>query len=164
MRIRRIDDAIERCGQHLSAAGSIEKIDDFLAQFLLMLIYSEFENKFRNLITERCSSVTDEPVKKYIGNCTPKVSRSLRLNDVSDTLLLFGQIHKKEFRRRCDENRQVESMYSSIVTNRNKVAHGAGTDATLEDVKQYYEEGHKVLDYFKDALWVEDDDGARNRH
>lgn len=164
MRIHRIDDAIERCEQHLSVAGSIDKIEDFLAQFLLVIICSEFENKFRELITERCSSITDKPIKDYIGNCTSRVSRSLSLKNVSGTLNLFGEMHKEEFKRRRNENKLAEDMYSNIVTNRHNVAHRAGSNATLKDVKRFYEEGHKVLDYFKDALWVEDDDSARNRH
>ena len=40
--------------------------------------------------------------------------------------------------------------------NRNSVAHGEGSSATLEEVKRYYEGGHVLLDYFKDALWIED--------
>ena len=48
-------------------------------------------------------------------------------------------------------------MYSSIVDNRNSVAHGRGSSATLEEVRRYYEGGRVLLDYFKDALWLEDD-------
>ena len=78
MRIRRIDDAIERCRKHLSAAGSVDK-------------------EVENLLVQ--------------------------------------------------------------VNHRHNIAHGEGSDATLEEVKQYYESGHEVLDYFKDALfWSEEED------
>ena len=106
---------------------------------------------------ERCSSVTDKPVNEYIGSHTQTILRSLQLDAISGTLARFGPMHKEEFMRRRDEDKQTEQMYSSIVADRNKVAHGEGSDATLEDVKQYYEGGHVLLDYFKDALWLEDD-------
>ena len=158
MRIRRIDDAIERCRKHLSAAEAIDKeVEILLAQSLLILICAEFEKKFRALIMERCSSVTDKPVNEYIGSYTQTILRSLQLDAISGTLARFGPMHKEEFMRRRGEDKQTEQMYSSIVADRNKVAHGEGSDATLEDVKQYYEGGHVLLDYFKDALWLEDD-------
>lgn len=154
MRIRRIDDAIERCGKHLSAAEAVDKeIEVLLAQSLLILICAEFEKKFRSLIMERCSSVTDKPVNEYIGSYTQTILRSLQLDAISGTLARFGPMHKEEFMRRRDGNKQAEQMYSSIVADRNRVAHGEGSDATLEDVKQYYEMGHEVLDYFRDALF-----------
>ena len=158
MRIHRIDDAIERCGRHLSSTQTADKeVENLLAQSLLILICAEFEKKFRALIMERCSSVTDKPVNKYIGSYTRTILRSLQLNAVSETLARFGPMHKEEFKCRRDKNKQTKTMYNSIVTNRNKVAHGEGSDATLKDVKQFYEGGHVVLDYFKDALWIEDD-------
>ena len=154
MRIRRIDDAIERCGKHLSTAEAVDKeVEVLLAQSLLILICAEFEKKFRALIIERCSSVTDKSVSEYIGSYTQTILRSLQLDAISGTLARFGPMHKEEFMRRRDGNKQAEQMYSSIVSDRNRVAHGEGSDATLEDVKQYYEMGHEVLDYFRDALF-----------
>lgn len=154
MRIRRIDDAIERCRKHLSSAGAVDKeVEALLAQSLLILICAEFEKKFRALIMERCSSVTDKPVNEYIGSYTQTILRSLQLDAISGTLARFGPMHKEEFMRRRDGNKQAGQMYSSIVADRNRVAHGEGSDATLEDVKQYYEMGHEVLDYFRDALF-----------
>lgn len=154
MRIRRIDDAIERCGKHLSTAEAVDKeVEVLLAQSLLILICAEFEKKFRALIIERCSSVTDKSVSEYIGSYTQTILRSLQLDAISGTLARFGPMHKEEFMRRRDGNKQAEQMYSSIVADRNRVAHGESSDATLEDVKQYYEMGHEVLDYFRDALF-----------
>ena len=158
MRIHRIDDAIERCGKHLSAAKAVDKeVEVLLAQSLLILICAEFEKKFRALIIERCSSITDKPVSEYIGSYTQTILRSLQLDSISGTLGRFGPMHKEEFKRRREEDTQADSMYSSIVANRNKVAHGEDSSATLEDIKRYYEGGHVLLDYFKDALWIEND-------
>lgn len=154
MRIRRIDDAINRCVRHLSTAQAIDKeVESLLAQSLLILICAEFERKFRELIRERCSSISDGSIGRYIDSHIARAPRGLKLSDVSGTLAQFGSTHKEEFDRQRGENRQAEDMYSSIVSNRHRVAHGDGSNATLEEVKQYYERGHEVLDYFKDALF-----------
>ena len=163
MRIHRIDDAIERCRRHLSAAEAVDKeIESLLVQSLLILIYSEFERKFRDLIRERCSSVSDRSINEYIESHVRRSPRGLKLSDVARTLAQFGPTHRTIFDRQRGENRQIESMYSSIVNNRHNIAHGEGSNATFQEVKQYYESGHEVLDYFKDALFWSDEEDATN--
>lgn len=157
MRIERIDAALERCVKYLSATDTTDKeIENLLTQSLLILICAEFEKKFRELIRERCSSVNDKSINEYVESHIRRSPRGLKPSDVAGMLAQFGRAHKDEFDRRRDEDRQSESMYSSIVTNRNGVAHGQGSSATLEEVKRYYEGGHVLLDYFKDALWIEE--------
>ena len=124
---------------------------------MLILICSEFEREFKDLILDRCSSVSDESIRKYIEESIRNVLRSLGLDELSGLLGKFGPWHKKEFRRRLAENNMVKTMYGNILTNRNLVAHGEGSNPTMREVKRYYEEGHAVLDYFRDALRGERD-------
>ena len=158
MRIDRIDRALARCEAHRSSADPMDvEVENLLTGSILILICSEFERKVKGLILDRCSSVSDESIRKYIEESIRNVLRSLGLDELSGLLGKFGPWHKKEFRRRLDENNMVKTMYGNILTNRNLVAHGEGSNATMQDVKQYYEEGHVVLDYFRDALRGEGD-------
>ena len=164
MRIDRIDRELARCGEHCRSADPMDsKVENLLTGSILILICSEFERKFKDLILDRCSSVSDESIRKYIEESIRNVLRSLGIDELSGLLGKFGPLHKKEFRRRLDENNTVKAMYGNILTNRNLVAHGEGSNATMREVKRYYEEGHVVLDYFRDALRGEGDgapDGA----
>ncbi len=151
MRIERIDRALERCEAHCGSKEPIDfEVESLLTGALLILICAEFEMKFKDLILDRCSSVSDESIGKYVEESTR--IRSLRIGEVVKLIGRFGPSHRDEFRRRLGENDRVMTMYDSILTNRNLVAHGEGSGATLRDVKRYYEEGHAVLDYFGDAL------------
>ena len=162
MRIERIVDALDRCRAHLSTIGAVdEKIENLLTQSVLILICSEFERRFRNLVAGRCSSVSDRSIRKYVESCNRRVPRSLRLTEIKELLSRFGPSHKDVFTRRLHENSVAESMYSSILTNRNSVAHGELSNVTHNDIKRYYEEGHVVLDYFREAL---DDEAATGVH
>jgi len=153
MRIERIDDALEQCRVHLEVTDiANEKIENLLTPSILILICAEFERRFRDLVVGRCSSVSDRPVRKYVESYNTKEPRSLRVVDVKALLVRFGSSHKDEFARRLKENPVAESMYSSILTNRNSVAHGKGSNVTLGDIERYYEGGHVVLDYFQEAL------------
>ena len=155
MRIERIDDALERCTGHLSSAQSIdEEIENLLTQSILILICAEFERKLKGLVLERCSRISERPVRNYIGNYTRTALRSLRLSDLTGLLSRFGPEHSVEFRNRYEGNSIAATMYDSVWTNRNSVAHGEGSSATLGDVKRFYQEGHVVLDFFREALWL----------
>ena len=153
MRIKRIDEALELCEGHLSPENSIDgEIQNLLVQSLLILICAEFERKFRELIVKRCSSVSDTSIMSYLETSTRKIFRSLRLSDISGLLTQFGPAHRNKLDQLRDE--KAANMYSSIVNNRNSVAHGGVSSATFREVQRYYEEGHVVLDYFHKALWA----------
>ena len=81
--------------------------------------------------------------------------RSLKVNELSGLLGKFDISYKEVFKQKISENGQAATTYDSILTNRNKVAHGKGSNATFEDVKIYYKKSHVILDYFKEALRVD---------
>lgn len=152
MRIDRIDRALERCEAYCRSGEVDFEVENLLICSILILTCSEFERKYRDLILERCSTVSDDSVRKYVGESTR--IRSMRITELTSLLGRFGPSHKEEFRQRLNENGIVKNMYDSILVNRNSVAHGEGSAASFRDVKRYYEEGHVVLDYFRDALNV----------
>ena len=157
MRIDRIDQELARCEEHCSSEPVDVEVENLLTGSILILICSEFERKVKGLILDRCSSVSDESIRKYIEESIRHVLQGIKIGDLSGLLGKFGPLHKKEFRRRLDENNMVKTMYDSILTNRNRVAHGEGSNATMREVKRYYEKAHVVLDFFRDALRGEGD-------
>lgn len=155
MRLANVDVALEACAAHLSSVEDLDpSVESLLTQSVLILICAEFEKKFRELILRRCSAVSDAPVKSYLASYTETVLRSLRLDDVRGLLSRFGEAHKAAFAERLVAEDGVVEMYSSIVVSRNAVAHGGASQATLREVRQFYEAGHAVLDYFDAALWL----------
>ena len=154
MRIPRIDEALDKCEAHLSLEKAVEpEVQSLLTQSLLILICAEFEKKVLELIEERCQSVSDDSVRAFLKDCTKSVFRSLRISEIAGLLNRFGTSHKEAFNQHLENNEKVKSRYDSILSNRNQVAHGGGSNATLREVKEYYEEGHLVLDYLRDALF-----------
>ncbi len=155
MRIQKIDDALDHCESHLADSDTVEvQVESLLTQALLILICAEFEIKFRELIRRRFSSVEDVSVKKYLESHAEREPRNMKVDELAKLLNRFGQPHKDEFKSRATKNEKAQTMYSNIWSNRNMVAHGEGSQVTFGDIKQYYEEGHVVLDYFCEALWV----------
>ena len=157
MRIQKIDDALEQCESHLANTDTVQ-VERLLTQALLILICAEFEIKYRELVRQRFSSVEDPSIKEYLESRVKKEPRNLKVTGLTELLNRFGQSHGDEFKNRTTENNRAERMYSSIWSNRNLVAHGEGSPVTFRDIKQYYEEGHVVLDYFREALCLQEVD------
>lgn len=155
MRIEKVDSILESISDF--GETSIE-VENLLTRGLLVVICGEFEKKLKSVIGARCGSITDESVGRFLDYHTNRVIQSLKLSDVTGVVARFGTHHKDAFRKRLDSDRQAEQMYGSIVSNRNKAAHGGDLGATMDEVREYYSKAHVVLDYFAEALDADDEE------
>lgn len=156
MKIQRIDEAFEIYDEHFpNRIGMDPKLEFMLVQALLVVIYSEFEQKFNDIVVERFSLTQDNSLVNYISSFNRGSVRRLKLHDIAGFAGRFGQSHGDEFKRLMMENNIACDMYSSIVIDRHKAAHGSGSSETITGVRKLYDNGHVVLDLFRDALWVE---------
>nr|VFK58637.1 MAG: hypothetical protein BECKUNK1418G_GA0071005_100422 [Candidatus Kentron sp. UNK]VFK68500.1 MAG: hypothetical protein BECKUNK1418H_GA0071006_100324 [Candidatus Kentron sp. UNK] len=64
----------------------------------------------------------------------------------------FGSAYKETFQQKTKDYQRAETFYNNIVTNRHQTAHSRGGNTTFQEVKRFYEEGHIVLDFFREAL------------
>jgi hypothetical protein len=153
MRLVRIDQTLEECDKHLRQTGAQgTEIENLLTRSLLVLICAEFEQQIEAAIQEKCSSIRDPSLKEFISSCVGAVFRSVKSSEISGLLNRFGGDYKEKFKERTDANPVGVTFYNNIVTNRHDVAHAGGGNVTFADLKRFYEEGHVVLDYFREAL------------
>ena len=155
LRLVRIDTALEDCESHLASSESFgTPIDSLLTYSLLVVIYAEFEQQINSIVRQRCDSIEDDSLREIVLSCIGNVSR-IKSSDIGDLLKRFGANRRAAFRYEIGAsigNQQAETSYNNLITNRNDTAHGIGSNLTFADVKRFYEEGHVVLDFFKDIL------------
>jgi len=115
-------------------------------------MHAEFEQTVKSLVQEKCLSVKDESIREFLGSCLGNIK--LSPDDITGLLKRFGPAHRETFRHKQKDDQAAECFlfFDNIVTNRHKVAHSEGSNATFREVKRFYEEGHVVLDYFREAL------------
>jgi hypothetical protein len=121
---------------------------------LLVLIYAEFEQNIKATILEKCSSIEDDSLRTFVDSCVDAVFRGVRSSEMAGLLNRFGGSYKERFDQRTAGNPQAVTFYNNIITNRHSEAHEHGGNVTFAEVKRFYEEGHVVLDFFRDALLV----------
>jgi RiboL-PSP-HEPN len=165
VRIPRIDRTLEICEAHLSAASaygaaieSLLEIESLLTYSVLIVMCAEFEREVKAILGEKCASVPDVSIRDFLASSVDAVFRSLISSEIAGLLNRFGARHKERFNQKKGENPRYFTFYDNIVTNRHRVAHSEGSNATFQEVKKFYEEGHVVLDFFRDALLPTDAD------
>lgn len=152
MRIPKIEEAFRECQTHFSGKTDTKvEVQNLLTQALLVLICARFERKIIDIAQDKCASTLDKSKASFLSERIPKVLRSPSIGNVTRLLKIFGKIHKKTFQ--CLLDQKQREMYSSLIYNRNLVAHGEGSYATFDEIKEYYEHAHHILDYFHDALF-----------
>ena len=155
----RIDTALGDCESHLAASGSFgTRIESLLTHSLLVVIYAEFEQQINSIVLQRCDSIEDGSLREIVTSCIGSVSR-IQSSDMGALLNRFGANHRAAFRDQITasiDSERAETFYNSLITNRHDAAHRTGSNLTFADVKRFYEEGHIVLDFFRDALLYAD--------
>lgn len=113
---------------------------------------AEFEQTIESIVDQKCATIADPSVKEFVGSCMSAVFRSVKSGEVAGLLNRFGPSYKDTFKKKADADQRVVTFYNNIVTNRHTVAHSEGSNVTFLEVKQFYEQGHVVLDFFQDTL------------
>ena len=156
MRLPRIDITLEICENHLTETESFgTQIEILLTYSLLVIIYAEFEQRINYIVQEKFDVIENECLRGSIGNVSRILSGAL-----GDLLERFGPELKPNFRSiisASQANQRAETFYNNLITNRNDTAHAGGSNLTFRDVKLFYEEGHVVLDFFRDSLLSTED-------
>ena len=158
MRFDRVDEALDTCETHLQSTDSLgSPIESLLSAALLVIIHAEFEREVEKIVQEKQASIEDESVRNFFGSFVGSAARrtlprGIESSRIGDFLERFGEQYKTEFRTNMGANPRAETFYNNLISNRNDTAHKSGSNITLMDLKRFYEEGHVVLDFFREIL------------
>ena len=165
MRFARIDEALEVCENHLHSTGSSGTIiERLMSDSLLVIIYAEFEQTVEKIVQEKYEAIQDESLRTFIKSFSGRDSRGvlprgIKSSELADFLAKFGDAYKSEFRGKLYLNQRRETFYNNLITNRHDTAHSSGSNATFMDINDFYQEGHLVLDFFRETLLEVDTSG-----
>lgn len=148
MRSANIDRALTLCRGHLRATDSLNtEIDTLLAAAILVRIYAEFELFVKDAIEEKAVLMGMGG-----GEANNKWYRGMMFSQLSDGLSQLKAGYKTAFNAKAGQEQRTVSFYNNVISNRHTVAHGSGASVTVQEVASFYEEGHVVLDWFRDIL------------
>ena len=156
MRTGRIDQTLELCRAHLDSIGPASaEINSLFAKGSLVIIYAEFERLTHSVLQEKLAPIDDRTIRAFAESFLRAATRDISSRASADLLNRFGPGYRTTFRNKVGEsleNQRSQTAYNNIITNRNDVAHSTGSNVTFQDVQSFYEQGHVILDFFRETL------------
>jgi hypothetical protein len=151
MKLAQIDRAIEACTEHLAQTNSQgTEVEAFLAQYLAVMICGAFEEEIERIVVERLAASNDPEIEAFARSALDAVFRSTGIREISGLLNRFNPEVKKRFQDRICGTR-AETFFTNIVTHRHQTVHSGGTNVTVRELADFYDEGHTVLDAISGA-------------
>ena len=87
MRSELVDAAIESCERHLSQTGAFSsEIENFLVEYLLVLLYAEYEKTAKLLLQKRAEQSGDSELASFVKSASKKLVRSIKISDMAGLL------------------------------------------------------------------------------
>jgi hypothetical protein len=152
MRFASLDLLIQRCETHLDTTGTRNTdIENYFVQFLLIRICAEYESRVTSLVHRRCSRPRDMHLRAFAQQTAEYVCKRFDIGDIGVVLRRFGDDYKAAFHTSVMSG-SAHAAWNNIYTNRQAVAHKAGTQMSLGDLKTNYADSLVVLDALAAAL------------
>lgn len=150
MYLARTTFAYEEASAHLERVGSDPLIENYLVQYLLVSFYAEIEEKIRDIMCERISSITDRKVSHFVTTMNEGMFRRVKKTEINDVLYTFncgdGDLISEYL------NQMNLQPYFDAITNRHKVSHDQGSSMTLSYFGQALPCGEAILGAVKAML------------
>jgi hypothetical protein len=121
----------------------------------MLLFYSNrarFEDLCRgSLVQRRCSRPKDAHLRAFAQQTAEYVCKRFDISDIGKILARFGDDYRKAFNVQAMSG-TAHVSWNNIYSNRQSVAHEAGTQMSLGDLKANYADSLAVLDALAVAL------------
>jgi hypothetical protein len=153
MKILEIDEALNSCEQHLTSTNTAgTEIEALLTRAAVVLTCSAFEEQIEQIISRRAERLDDPAMVSFCKSCIKAVFRSTFKSDLAGLINRFGPKFKEHFNSLIQDHAKAVTFYDNIITNRQGVAHTKSLNITLKELREFYEEGHIILDFFNETI------------
>lgn len=122
----------------------------YMAQYVVVCFYSEMESRISEILKTRMQTADDPKLTQFLQNCSSRVIRTIRKNEIAEVLKFFGNDIVQEFDGIISESEIT--FYSNAINGRHSVAHGGGATVTIQDMEKAVDAGDKILDAFSEVI------------
>lgn len=154
MKDQYLKDKFDYISNKLKRAEKFSKNDPeiavMLSSYLVVAIAGIFEDCVEHLFIKRTSKTNDSEIINLVQALISRNFRNPEYDKIKDLLSNLNPIYSSDLRSKID-NKNIDGL-NSIVTNKNKVSHGEISNATIQDVKIYYENAKKFFEELEKIL------------
>ena len=135
-----------------------QKLDDYtashIAKYLTVLCSGIFEDIFKNFILELSYKDTiRKEIKEFVFKQVQWSLQNPKYPTLTSFLDKFNKKWSKKLNERIEEKNKA--ALSSIVNNKNLIAHGNSSNITFPQIKQHYEDSKIIIKQLDSIILLE---------
>lgn len=132
---------LNKIDQIINSLGPLDQTRAFLTKYALIKTSGTLEYAYRSIIADHFSQYNIPQIDTYLNISIRESPSSVKYDNICTILGKFDVNWKNNFKTtitsRRDGNQLIQAS-NSLVNNRHAFAHGKEPTATLNDIKQYY--------------------------
>jgi len=126
------------------------KIASMLSSYFVVFISGIFEDCVEHLFIERVSKIQDNEIENLVKELIAIQFRNPEYGNIKKLVSTLNPKYGENLRSKVND-KNIDGL-NSIVTNKNQVAHGEISNATLQDIETYYENALKIFEELENIL------------
>ena len=154
MKSQYLKDKFESIRDNIEKAENVSKsnpeIASMMSSYLVVFISGIYEDCVEYLFIQRAGKNNDKEIESLVKTFIERQFRNPEYERIKELLGALDHKYKTEFRSKLDI-KNIEGI-NSIVTNKNSVAHGEVSNATLNDINTYHNNAIKIFEELENIL------------
>ena len=127
-----------------------QKLASMLSSYLVVSISGTYEDCIEYLFIQRSGKNNDKEIQNFVKTLIDLHFRNPNYENIKKMVKALDSKYETILRDKiADKN--IEGI-NSIVTNKNNVAHGKVSNATIRDIKNYHENALKIFKVLEEIL------------
>jgi len=128
------------------------KLASMLSGYLVVSISGTYEDCIEYLFTQRAGKNNDKDIQNLVKTLIDQHFRNPNYENIKKLVGALGSKQKEIIQEIANTNGKSIDGLNSIVTNKNNIAHGKASNATLKDIKGYHQNTLKIFEVLESIL------------
>lgn len=138
----------------LSKFGNDRELKKYFTEYILIVFYSEFEDKFKNFLKEVLMENSNENLSEFISKSFGSIFKMIGKTDLKNSMGYFGKEKKEKFKSLTNSEDNILQKYENFVINRHRAAHQGDITISWEEVENIDKIGERLIEAISKSLKI----------
>ena len=130
------EERLRVCFRHLDTSVDRDTLEPLLVRLLLVAAYGAYEKTIRSVVDLRMANSNDAEFVRYLGKATERHGMPFGMVSTTMFMRVLGEMPGTVGMHLA---REAKAAYHRLAQDRHSVAHGGGTEITLDELQCMHE-------------------------
>lgn len=145
-KFKSIEDTLRKA---INVSGNDPELSSMLSSYLVVFISGIYEDVIEHLFVQRAGKNKDKEIESLVKLLIDRQFRNPEYEKIKELVKALGAKHETALSK--IDSKSKDGL-NSIVTNKNYVAHGKVSSATLNDVTIFHDNALKIFEALENIL------------